>query len=135
MKLGPHTVDTDGDCLLVWQRGTFQLDHMQAFCAEADRVIAEHGRVFIINNSSGGGSYSPEARRYASQWQNALHVQGAVIFGASFGFSVVITMMARAIAMFSKYHIPMATVGTESEARAWVATRRQKWLASQQNKK
>lgn len=133
--IGPHTVEADGDTLLVWQRGVFELDHMQQFCAVGDRVIAEHGCMFVINTSTGGASYSPEARRYASQWQNAVHVQGAVICGASFGLSVVIMMMTRAIAMFSKYHIPMTTVATESEARAWVAVRRQKWLASQQNKK
>lgn len=135
LMIGPHKVEVDRDCLLVWQSGTFTLEHMMAFCAEADKVIAEHGRLFIINHSSAGASYAPDARRYASQWPNAQYVQGAVIFGASFGFSVVISMMTRAIAIFSKYHIPMATVATESEARAWVATRRQKWLASQPNKK
>jgi hypothetical protein len=135
VQIGPHTVEVEGDCLIVSQRGTFMLEHMQLFLAEADKVIAEHGRMFIINHSTGGGNYAPEARRLASKWANAVHCQGAAIYGASFAFSVIISMMARAIAIFSSHNIPLVSVPTEPEARAWVAAKRQKWLASRQIKK
>ncbi len=128
-------MDIDGDILIVRQHGTFTLEHQKAFCQQADKVIAEHGHMFIVNDSTAGGDFAPEARRYASQWPNTIHVWGAVIFGASFAFSVVISMMNRAIALFNKHQFPTVTTKTEAEARAWVAEQRQIRLSGHTSKK
>lgn len=134
VSIGPHAVSIDRDCLIVRQHGTFTLEHQIVFCELGDKVIAEHGHMFIINDSSAGGDFSAEARRYATKWHNVVHVWGAVHVGASFMFSVVVGMMTRTIALFSKHQFPIVTTKTEAEAYVWVAEQRQKRLHAQPNK-
>ena len=107
--------------------GPFLLEHTQAWCTRADRVIAEHGRLFTISDLSTGGSFPAAMRQHISHWPNVVHVRGSAIFGASLVMSVVFAMIARAIALLRRHTPPTLVASTESEARAWLAELRRQY--------
>jgi hypothetical protein len=126
LEIGPHSIEIEGDCMLVRMRGSFTLPHMKAFCEAADRIIAEHGYLFTISDFSAGADFPADSRRYASQWQNTVKVRGSAVFGASFGMTVIMRMFSRATALLHKYDTPLLVAKSENEARAWVDSLRQK---------
>lgn len=126
VRIGPHTVELDGSCILVRLHGPFRREHMDAWCLLADRVIAEHGCLYTISDFSTDGSIPAETRQRISHWPNVTYVRGAAIFGASAMVSVLFTMITRTTALLRKHTPPTLAAKTEREARAWVA-----WLQRQ----
>ena len=126
VPIGPHTVEIEGDCMLVRLHGPFTLEQIQKWCDLADRVIETHGQLFTISDFSAGGSFPAATRHHISYWPNVVAIRGSVIFGTSLMTSVVFSMIARATALVRKHTPPTAALKTESEARAWVAELRQK---------
>lgn len=125
--IGPHSVEIEGDIITVRLRGDFELEHMQKWCGLADAVIAEHGGAFTISDFSAGGHFPPESRRYGSEWPNAGRVWGSALVGSSLALRVLMTMIIRVSAMLRKQQgVPLVSVATEAEARAWVASQRSK---------
>jgi hypothetical protein len=123
--IGPHLVETEGDVILVRLHGSFTLEHMKHWCQLADQVIAEHGQLFTISDFTAGGDFPPDSRRYATNhWQNTVYVRGTAMFGAGLVATVLISMMQRATALLRKHSIPMVSLKTEAEARAWVQEQR-----------
>lgn len=123
--IGPHSVEIEGDIITVRLRGDFELAHMQQWCGLADKVIAEYGGAFTISDFSTGGHFPPESRRYGSQWPNAGKVWGSALVGSSLALRVLMTMIIRVSAVLRKQQgVPLISVATEAEARAWVATQR-----------
>ncbi len=121
VAIGPHTVEIEGNCMLVRLHGAFLLEHIQKWCPLGDRLIAEHGCLFTISDLSTGGSFPAATRQHISQWPNVVHVHGSAIFGASRITNVVFSMITRAIALLRKHSPPTLAAKTEGEARAWVA--------------
>jgi hypothetical protein len=107
--------------MLIRLHGPFLLPHMRQWCVVADRVIAQHGRLYTISDFSTDGSIPAETRQMISHWSGIVHVHGAAIFGASAVISAMFTMISRATALLRKHTPPTLAAKTEREARAWVA--------------
>jgi hypothetical protein len=121
IKLGPHLVEIEADCMTVRHMSDFTLEHMKEWCRIADQVIAEHGHILTITDFRHGGDFPSESRRYASEWPNVVKVWGSAMFGGSYAQRVLINMIASTTRWLRKYSTPIASFKTEAEARAWIA--------------
>lgn len=128
VPIGPHTVELEGDIVIVRLKGEFTLAHMKEWCALTDQLLKTQGHVFTISDFRGGGYFPADARRYASEWSNTTKVWGSAIFGAGTTARVIISMMARVTALLKKHTIPTVAVESEEAARAWIDARRQQLL-------
>jgi hypothetical protein len=122
-------MEVEGDVVIVRLHGRFELDHAVTFCRLAAELLEQHGRLFTISDFSDGWRFTPEARRYALQWGQTHKVNATALFGINKTAHAAITLLIRASALITRRKIPMTTVATEAEARAWVDEQRREWEA------
>lgn len=102
---------------------------------EMRRTIAkamEHtaGRTYALGliDMSRVGTISPEARMIARNEARAIPMRGTAIISASFHHRVIALLINKAVALVRKDYQPVAFFATETEARAWLAERREALL-------
>ncbi|HEY0138691.1 MAG TPA: hypothetical protein VGB85_31620 [Nannocystis sp.] len=126
LLIGPHRLRVEGDTVLTRYIGVPELEHVQEIHRHFERVFAEHGRLFIINDMHHTGVPATATRKWISEWARAHPITGHVSFGASLPIRLLQALVMRASALFSKQPLTAAEhVDGEAEAFAWVAARRQ----------
>lgn len=125
--IGKHRIRIEEDVVYVVIQGDIQGDEVVTLCEELTQIQRQYGLVFDILDATAAGGMSAEARRQVGEWyrQNHLEIEIAV-FGASRLLRTLFSLMTNALRMLSRNHLLMHFVATESEAKAWVAERRDK---------
>lgn len=124
-SIGPHRVRVDGDTVLTRYVGVPELADIKAIHARFERVLAEHGRVLLINDMRRSGIPSSETRAWIADWARHHPIAGIVTFGASLPIRVLQGLLLRAASMLgSKPPFEMVHCASEAEAHAWVEDRR-----------
>lgn len=125
LPIGPHRVRVVGDTVLTRYVGVPELEHVQQIHAHFDRVIAEHGRLFVINDMRRTGIPATDTRKWIADWARENAIAGLANFGASLPIRVMQGLVLRASAMFGRNQgvMPVHCNG-EAEAFAWVEARR-----------
>ena len=125
LTIGTHRVRIDGDTVLTRYIGVPELEHVQAIHAHLDRVLAEHGRVFVVNDMRRTGVPSTATRGFISDWARSHPVAGVANFGASLPIRVMQAMIMRASALLGrKLNVVVIHCASEADALAWVDARR-----------
>lgn len=127
--VGRHRLCTEADVVILRMDGDMVLDESKQIHAELERVIEEHGRVFVLVDMSQGRNTAPDARRFIAEWNRRHRVSGAVIFGGSVPQRAAATLVFTAIRLFRPSMFPLAMLKTEAESRAWIEEQRSKLLA------
>ncbi len=123
--IGTHRLHIEGDTVLTRWIGTPSLDDVRQIHEQIERVIAEHGRVFLMNDMRQSGIPSAQTRQWIAKCALNLPVTGIVNFGASLPIRVLQTLILRASALLgSQPSLELVHCGSEAEAFAWVAARR-----------
>ena len=123
-QTGPHLIQVEDDIIITRLHGTFTLEHAQTWCQISEDLIAKYGGIFSISDFRAGGTIQPESRCHIGQWPGVPKVRGLAMFGASLMLRVIMTMIVRAAKLLRNYTVPLITVATETEARAWIAEQR-----------
>jgi hypothetical protein len=123
--IGTHQLVIDGDTVLVrWIGMPFMEDMVRAH-EHFDRVLATHGRLFIVNDMRRSGIPSAPTRQYVASWVAKNPVSGIANFGASTAVRILHLLLVRATGILgNKPAAPSLYFDSEAEALAWVATRR-----------
>lgn len=124
--IGTHRVRIDGDTVLTRYIGVPEHAHVLAIHQRLDRVLAEHGRLYIINDMSHSGMPSTATRRWIAEWAQHHPVAGLVNFGASLPVRLLQALILRASSLLGR-PLPVIPVhcSNEAEAFALIAARRQ----------
>jgi hypothetical protein len=124
-SIGSHRVLVDGDTVLTRYVGVPELVHLREIHQHFDRVLVEHGRLFIINDMSHSGVPPTEARRWIADWARTRRVSGIANFGASLPIRMLQSLVLNAARLVGSH--PMGNIvntAGEAEAFAWVAAQR-----------
>lgn len=123
--IGTHRMRVEGDTVLTRYIGVPELVDVQAIHRHFDRVLAEHGRLFLINDMRRSGVPSAATRRWITEWARTNVVRGIASFGASLPIRMLQTMLYHASKLLgSQPEINVHHCADEAEAFAWVASQR-----------
>lgn len=125
-NIGPHRLRITGDTVLTRYVGVPEYEQVLEIHRHLDRVKAEHGRLFVINDMRHSGVPATETRRYIAEWasRNAAGTE-LVNFGMSLSIRAVQALVLRAAALIGKASaIVPEHCEDEAAAYAWVARRR-----------
>jgi hypothetical protein len=125
LAIGTHRVRVEGDTVLTRYIGVPELADVRRIHAHFDRVLAEHGRLFLINDMHRTGIPATATRKWIAEWARNNPVAGLANFGASLPVRALQALILRATALFGAHQPvhPLHFAG-EAEAFAWVAARR-----------
>ncbi|HEY0137367.1 MAG TPA: hypothetical protein VGB85_24960 [Nannocystis sp.] len=125
--VGTHRVRVDGDVVLTRYIGVPEQAHVEAIHQRFDRVLAEHGRLFVINDMRRTGIPSTETRRWIAEWGRHHPVAGLINVGASLPIRMVQGLLFRAAGLLGRPS-PIVAINciTEAEALAIIDDLRRK---------
>lgn len=116
--IGPHRVRVDGDVVLTRYIGVPEHEHVLEIHRRLDRTLAEHGRLFVINDMRHSGIPSTETRRWIAEWARRQHaVAGLINFGASLPIRMVQGLLVRASSLLGR-PFPIVPINCTTEAEA-----------------
>lgn len=125
LAIGDHRVRVEGDTVLTRYVGVPELADVRQIHAHFDRVLAEHGRLFIVNDMHRSGIPATATRKWIAEWVRDNPIAGLANFGASLPIRALQALILRATALFGAHHpVHPVHVADEAEAFAWVAARR-----------
>jgi hypothetical protein len=128
--IGTHRVRVDGDVVLTRYIGVPEHDHVIEIHRRLERTLAEHGRLFVINDMRLSGMPSVETRRFIAEWAQHRPIAGLVNFGASLPVRMVQGLLFRAAALLGRpWPIAPINCNTEAEALAAIEGLRRKLAA------
>jgi len=130
VPIGKHTARVEGDTLLLKLVGEFTLEEFERYASLADKISAEHGYLFVIDDLASLGGMAPVARRRAADWLGKSNCRGAALCGTSQTSRALTGLVLGAVRMLGWRVPPIAFCKTEQEARDWVAAQRRKQQAS-----
>ncbi|MFP2931323.1 STAS/SEC14 domain-containing protein [Pyxidicoccus sp. 3LG] len=82
--------------------------------------------LYLIMDARQGAGMSADVRKLLSSDENYMPYAASVMYGTGFAMRTMINMMVRAGSLLGRTSSrPFAMVGTEEEARAWVAEQRE----------
>ena len=88
-------------------------------------MLAEHGRLFIINDMRRSGVPSAAARRWMGEWARTNVVRGIANFGASLPIRMLQSLIVQATKLLGSHPaIDVVNCADEPEAFAWIAGQR-----------
>jgi hypothetical protein len=116
--VGPHRVRVDGDVVLARYIGVPEQAHVEAIHQRFDRVLAEHGRLFVINDMRRTGIPSTATRRWIAEWGRHHPVAGLINVGASLPIRMVQGLLFRAAALLGRPS-PLVPIDCATEAEAF----------------
>ena len=123
--ISSHRVRVEGDTVLTRYVGVPEREHVMAIHERFDRVLAEHGRLFVINDMSRSGIPTAEARRWISEWARAHQIDAIVNFGASLPIRMLQSLILNAAALLgTQPSVKTTNCANETEAFAWIAANR-----------
>ncbi len=123
--ISTHRLRVEGDTVLTRYVGVPELEHVMAIHQYFDRVLAEHGRLFVINDMSRSGIPTAEARQWLAEWARTHKIVAIVNFGASMPVRMLQSLIMNAAALLgSGPRVKTANCADEAEAFAWIAAHR-----------
>jgi hypothetical protein len=128
---GPSLVEIDGDLVRTEVRADATIETARSYLDLVEEVLNREGRCFqlVINDANWG--MSSDARRYTFEWSQRQVTSGSVIVGGGLALRTLMTMLMRALALFSTRAAPIVFFATEAEGRAWIDKQRQLLLNKQ----
>lgn len=124
LTIGAHKARIAGDTLIVRWFGTPEMQDLREIHDLFERLLAEHGRVFLINHMHRSGLPTGEARKWLANWFIGNRFAGIVNIGASTSIRVIQSLLMRGVALLHhkpKGLVTVAYCDTEAEALAWIA--------------
>lgn len=123
---GKHWLRRDGDAVFWRVLGDIDLDEMHGYLLLGERVIAEHGRTFLLMDTAHARSVSAEARRFQAEWLRTHDASRGrtVLYGASVMLRALMLLIVRTSQIFAKQTPRIDVVASEREALAWLAAQR-----------
>ena len=118
--IGSHHVREELDVIVLTLVGDVSLQDVKQIVFVIDSVIARHGRYGGVIDIHKMGSFSPEARRVASEWTGSGASYGNAFFGGGFTARVLMVLVSRVIQVTMGKLMPLGFFKTEEEARAWL---------------
>ena len=86
--------------------------------------------ILALADASRLGSMPADARKLASRSEATQRLRGIAIYGTSYAKRVVLLLVTKAFALLKgSDSLPIVSLATEAEARAWLAERRKALLA------
>jgi len=123
--LGTHSLEVNGDFILTHLNGQFTLADMQDFYALAEE-LTKQGPLYILADMNRGGSIQAEARRYAVDNGSRVKIAATAVYGVNLVLKTILTLLARATALHNRAEDTVAFFTTESQARAFLQTVRER---------
>jgi len=124
-SVGTHRVRVTGDTVLTRYVGVPELEHVRQIHRRFDQALAEHGRLFIINDMRHTGIPSTETRQWIARWAQGHSIAGIANFGASLPIRMLQALVMHASALLGRHpNVVTVHVANEDEAFAWIAARR-----------
>ncbi len=112
------------DLLCAEVHGDVSADEMSRFAAYARARAGECASLLVLADLSELGEVPVEARK-AARAAVGIQYQGTAVYGASFHQRLAATLVMGALRLLSRNESNrMSFVGTEAEARRWIAARR-----------
>lgn len=123
--ISTHRLRVEGDTVLTRYIGVPELEHVMAIHQRFDGVLAEHGRLFVINDMSRSGIPTAEARRWIAEWARSHKIVAIVNFGASLTVRMLQSLILNAAALLgTQPSVRTTNCANEAEAFAWIAAHR-----------
>lgn len=125
--IGAHQLRIEGDTLLIRWIGIPQLEDVRSIGHQLELLLAEHGRLFIINDMRQSGLPSAKARQWLAKWALNLPITAIINFGTSLPIRALQSLIFRASMLLgNQSKVEIVHCSSEAEALAWVAARRRK---------
>lgn len=118
---GRHSASTDGHLAIVHFVGAFEYVHWPNFRDLLERVIAEHGHVYVLAHVTQAATIEPQARREFVQWLKTHALLGFANIQPSQTARVLGTLMGNAFRILGVVNIAVSFVDDEEAGRKWVA--------------
>lgn len=125
-RVGLHQLVIEQDIVLVRLRGDCNLSDAKQICDELVALIGRWGRVYLLHDLTLAGSIPPESRRFLADWNKLYTLGGVANFGGSAAVRMVTLLLMNAYRLIRSGGTPLTYVGSEAEARAWIAAQRQR---------
>ncbi|MFO0573020.1 MAG: STAS/SEC14 domain-containing protein [Polyangia bacterium] len=126
--VGKHTMTIEEDIVFLTMDGDMDLENAQTFHEQIEKVLTRLKRVFVLVDMTRARNTTPDARRFVAEWNRKHRASGAAIFGGSVTQRAAAALTFAAIRIFRPSLLPIATLKTEAEARAWISEQRTKLL-------
>ncbi|WP_240360497.1 STAS/SEC14 domain-containing protein [Pyxidicoccus caerfyrddinensis] len=125
--LGPHKMwFEEPDTVRLVTVGIYDMKLLEESNALVRELKKNHPTLYLISDSRQGTGMSADVRKLLGENQDLMPYAASVMFGSSFAMRTMVNMMIRAGELMGKKGgIPFAMVGTEEEAKAWVAEQRE----------
>ena len=98
-----------------------------AICTE---VVEQYGYVLVLTDNTRAGVPTPGARKFQTeQLRRPLHPSQTVVYGSSLIGRTSVSMVLRAVALFTGQRLPIAMVADEKSARELLSAARERFRA------
>ena len=116
----------DGDFVELHMQGEVSLEDMRQITTLMDRLIETHGTYGLLADVTAMRGLAPDARRFASSWQNVSNGYGSAVYGASLPVRTVLTLLSRAMELLQKKPVrtELQFFKNETDARTWLMQKR-----------
>lgn len=105
--------------------GNLDAPLMGALSEQSRRFTVGQPCVFLIVDMAQAGKISAEARQLSAKGSVGLNLRGIAVIGAAAPLRMIARLVSRAVDLLSRNtDNPTRFFETESEARAWISTRR-----------
>lgn len=127
LQFGPHRVHfVPPDMFRVFWHGEATAEHIACLFDFSARMV-QNRRYFVIADLKGLTSASAEGRKLAAKDPRTLQIGALAMLNGNFQTRVVVTMMQRALQIFSKGHAAkMLFFNAEADALAWIDSERRR---------
>lgn len=125
--IGTHRLRIEGDTVVTRWIGVPLFEDVRTIYRQLELTLAEHGRLFIINDMRQSGLPSAQARQWIAKWALNLPITAVINFGASLPIRVLQSLILRASALLGNQpKVEIVHCSSEAEAFAWIAAHRRK---------
>lgn len=125
--IGPHRACRQGDVIEMQFVGPLTLEHVEVLRGLVHRVRDEHGRCYMLADSTALTGIAAEARKALSDWgrQNPDdRISGVGVYGISFAMRALSMLTLGAIRFMTRRPVTVHFADDEADARAWISERR-----------
>lgn len=125
-QVGKHLAKIEGDTLYFRLVGDLNLQEVLEYFKLAEKVVADRGSVYLVDDISGLGSVPPEVRRAAGDWLGNSSCHGVALYGGSVAARTIALLVVGVTRMLGKLSFPIVFVKSEQEARDWIRLQHRK---------
>lgn len=124
--IGAHHVREELEVIFLTLVGDVSLQDVKQIVSVIDSLIERHGRYGGVIDIQRLGSFSPDARRVASEWTGSGASYGNAFYGGGLTARVLMVLVSRVIQLTMGSLMPLGFFKTAEEARAWLVVQRER---------